>query len=506
MAQPEAASPPAFPESEERKIILLLCCLAAIHIFILSAAFPPMNNVDEEAHFDLVLKYSHGHVPRGIEPFSTEAARDVILYGSLEYHLNPSDFPGGKFPPPAWSAPSMDPATQQALIDRFVFWAKHPNYECPQPPLYYALAGLWLNAGKELGFKDGALIYWLRFLNILFVVALVLLGYGATRIIFPQNLFIRMSVPALLAFVPQSAFYSIGNDILSPLCFGLAFLCLAKMFRQKIPSVRWYAVMGLALAATFLAKTTNLPLLAIVLAFLFVPARRLMKEKKMNASLASWTALLVCALLPVSAWMIVSKNNFGDFTGEKLKAEYFGWTIKPWTEWWQHPIFSPSGAWTYLSGELATFWQGEFWWFGKPMGMAFLNIIYTLASLLLPAITLINLFKREKVTPLQSQMLYLGMICFVGFLGMFAFLSVIYDFHDCVNPSRAHPFFAAGRMMLGMLIPFLIVVAFALDCLLKPFGTAIKFSALASILLAMLSAEIFTDWPAFFSQYNWFHM
>jgi hypothetical protein len=51
-------------ESNERKVVLLLALLAAVHVFIFSAAFPFFNNVDEQIHFDLTVKYSQTHVPR----------------------------------------------------------------------------------------------------------------------------------------------------------------------------------------------------------------------------------------------------------------------------------------------------------------------------------------------------------------------------------------------------------------------------------------------------------
>jgi hypothetical protein len=57
----------ALSELNERKWVLLLCVFAAIHVFIFSATFPFFNDVDEQAHFDLVVKYSHGHVPRTLE-------------------------------------------------------------------------------------------------------------------------------------------------------------------------------------------------------------------------------------------------------------------------------------------------------------------------------------------------------------------------------------------------------------------------------------------------------
>jgi hypothetical protein len=60
-------------------------------------------------------------------------------------------------------------------------------------------------------------------------------------------------------------------------------------------------------------------------------------------------------------------------------------------------------------------------------------------------------------------------------------------------------------MILGTLIPFLLLFVYGLDRLLNRFGTAAKFITLAGTMSAMLALEIVTDWPAFFSQYNWFH-
>ena len=100
-----AKSPLNFPASLERRIILLLCFLAACHVFIFSAAFPPINNVDESVHLDLAVKYSHGHLPRGMEPRYRESLNYVVIYGSQEFLNAPETCPEGKFPPPLWTQP-----------------------------------------------------------------------------------------------------------------------------------------------------------------------------------------------------------------------------------------------------------------------------------------------------------------------------------------------------------------------------------------------------------------
>ena len=498
--------PAAVSETQERKIIVLLCCLAAIHVFVFSAAFPFFNNVDEPAHFDLVLKYSHGSVPRGLETFSADSAIYLSLYSSCAYLGTPDMFPDGRLPPPPWTQPVEK--MRQDLAINAPAWQAQTNYEVSQPPLYYALAGLWWRLGKWCGFEGGRLLYWLRFLNILFVAALVLLGYKAARMIFPGQRFLRLAVPALLAFMPQSAFYSIGNDVLSPLCFGAAIILLIHFFRPEIPGVPPGGVIGLMLAATLLAKMTNLPLLAVSVAAMLLNLFYLAKNGKVRAALPALTTLFFCAALPMACWMTWCKCNFGDYTGSKLKMEHFGWTLKPFAEWRHHPIFSPGGVWTYLNGQLATFWQGEFSWHNQPLASPAIDFIYTAISLLLLLLASMYLFRRfVNLTPLQRQALGFALASFIAALAFFALTSVIYDFHDCPNPSREHPYFQAGRMILGALIPFLLLFVYGLERALSFIkGRWPCWLALAGIILFMLISEIAMDWPVFASQYNWFHM
>src|ERR1700677_1396802 len=249
---------PVLSASHEKRFVWLLCVLAALHVFIFSAAFPFFNNVDEPAHFDLVLDYAHGHVPRGLENTSRESSVYLALFCSCAFFGPPS----GPMPPPPWTEP-VD-KMKQDLAFNATGWQTQKNYEDSEPPLYYALAGLWWDSGQSLGLASGRLLYWLRFFNIVLVVALVWLAYLAARLVFPNNLFIRIAVPTLAAFMPQTAFYSIENDVLSPLCFGLVFLCVLKWLAVEAnPSPQWAVTTGIAFTATWLTKATNLPLLGI---------------------------------------------------------------------------------------------------------------------------------------------------------------------------------------------------------------------------------------------------
>src|SRR5208282_276823 len=147
--------------------------------------------------------------PRGLEPISRESMQYIVIFGSQEYLWSPKTFPDGRFPPPPWTQPAKEIAP--VLLGREAAW-QSANHESSQPPLYYVLAGLWWHLGKWCGIEGGRSLYWLRFLNMLFVAALVWVGYAAARMIFPGQCFLRIGIAALLAFLPQSAFYSIESD------------------------------------------------------------------------------------------------------------------------------------------------------------------------------------------------------------------------------------------------------------------------------------------------------
>jgi len=490
----------------ERSVVRLLCLLAAVHVFVFSAAFPFFNNVDEANHFDLTVKYSHGHLPAGPELVSAESMQYIAIFGSQEFLWKTNSFTNGRFPPPPWT---QSPEVLRRYLAANEMARQHiVNYENSQPPLYYALAGVWRNLGEWCGFENGRLLYWGRFLNMFLVAALVWVGYVAARLIFPESGFLRLGVPTLLAFIPQTQFYSIQNDVLSPLCFGVAYVCLVRWWQAEPPTVRLGIITGLTLAATYLTKISNLPLVMLAAGVVLLKSGHWWKVGQVRAGLPPLGSLALCALVPMTGWLVWTKLAFGDFTGSTPKIEILGWTQKPFTEWWHHPIFTPHGLWTFLSGTLATLWQGEFLWHRQPLAFPGVNLVYALSSLGLTGIALVNLLPPFKTaTSAQRQALWLGFGSVCAAMAFLGFVSIIYDFHNCFYPSRACPYFTSGRLMLGALVPFLLLVVFGLD---RAFSFTEKnwprWLALAGLVWFMLVSEIVTDWPVFFSEYNWFHL
>ena len=136
----------------EVRIAAGLCALAALRVFLFSAAFPFFNNVDETNHFDLIVKYARAHVPGGLELRDATTSRAVALYDSPEYFFRP----GANVRTTVPRFRLGQTAVEQRYLDQIAeASAQRKNHESTQPPLYYALAGAWYRLGEGLGLSGG---------------------------------------------------------------------------------------------------------------------------------------------------------------------------------------------------------------------------------------------------------------------------------------------------------------------------------------------------------------
>ena len=486
----------------ERIAIVVLCLLAAFRVLVFATAFPFFNNVDERRHFDLVTKYGGGHFPRGSELISSETLPYLAWYASPEFLAAPEDLPGGYYGP-FWMHPAEEVAPTVARVEEI--WGHTPNQECSQPPLYYLTAGFWFDFGKLIALKRGTLLYWTRLVNVPLIALLVWLGYVATRNVFPQRSDLRIGVPLLIALLPQDAFYGIENDALSPIFFGMAFTCLARWLGQDRHRVSLGAATGLLVAAAYLTKASNLPLVCVAFAAIAFWSFHECRVGKFRQAVPALLAFIASALVPIAAWAIWTKINFGDFTGAASKAQLLGWTAKPLSQWWPHPVFTAAGFWTFLSELLASFWRGEFMWHGRTIGPGSLDLFYVLSSIALFAVAIVSLIRRHNLDRSQRRALWVAAVSVVASVAFLALLSLQFDFGNCINPSRARPYFFQGRLMLGALIPFALVYVYGLERLLYRWP-ALFLPLLTVMLLVVAATDAFANRVAFSSSYNWFHM
>jgi hypothetical protein len=489
----------------ETRIVVLLCCLAALRVFLLSAAFPFFNNVDEQSHFDLVYKYSRGHVPGRLERRDADAARTIVLYASPEYVYEPGQYPEGA--PPRFRWP--DSVEAQTEIERLVADSKEKmNFESTQPPLYYAVAGAWYRIGEGIGLRGGQALYWTRFLDVVVCAGLTWLAYVFARTCFPDRSFLRLGVPLLVAFFPQDAYHAVNNDVLLPLVNGAAFLCLVLIGRGATKSYAFYAGTGVLVAAGILVKFSSVALLPVSTAMVAFDVVRRRNGGEKRQAIVKGAVLLGVAAVPIAVWCARNYVLLGDVTGSTSKTQFLTWTLKPLPAMFDHPIFSLSGLAVFWHDTLARFWRGEFVWGLRSLSSSGWDHFYSATSFLfiVAAVIAPATWKKDSKA-IQRDVLWPSLALFALSLVFLAVISVVYDFGECFYPSRSMPYVTSGRLALGALLPFVALYLYGLDALLPArLPVTVRWLVLIVPVAWMTLSELRMSAVAFRSAYNWFHM
>lgn len=474
-----------------RVVILGLALVAALRVLLLAAAFPFFHAVDEHQHVDTIHRWSRGQLPG---PETVHIADPVIdwalRFGTFEY-LEPDP------EPPYYARPAFQPGAPWATLARNAF-ASVVNQEFESPPVYYATAALWYRLG-EIGLRDLDLLLWLRALNALTLALLVLGSHAWLRRRAPDDALLHTGVPALIAFVPQDAFYGVSPDGFCALLGGLAFAMAVEASDGRRRGGGFDVTAGLAVAAAFLAKYTNvvyaglLGLGYLLRASMHGPAKRVAAR----AAIAG-----VAAAVPIGLWLGRNQAVVGDPFATARKVAHLEWTPRAWSQLLEHPVFGAAGAFTWLRETLVHFWRGEFRWLGEPMTWAWLDTTLWTVSLLALLVGAASawhaLRRRDWLEPL-------ALLATIAGFAVLAVLSARFTFADWGNPTRLHPYFVEGRLVLGVLLPFCIVfvrgVALA--------GARLPAWAPPAALAAWIAFVSVTDWilaaPAFASPWNWLH-
>lgn len=484
----------------------VLCGILIVRVFLFNAAFPFWNNVDEQAHFDTVVKYSKGYLPRfNTNDYDPESIALIVLYQSPEY-LNNLDMLGwSQWPAPLWRA---QPAQAERVIrGESGKWREKKNHEAYSAPVYYGIAAAWYDLGKLLNLEGIHLLYWLRFLNVPIYVALFWLTHLFCSRIFKGSPSMQTGTLLLLTFFPQDVFYSINSDILSPV-LSLAALLAAFTVLENGGRRFLYIATGAAFAATVLVKFSNLPLLAVFALFILLLARKAVKAGTFKTELANLLLMAAACAVPLTLWLAWNAHALGDLTGSSEKIRILGWTVKPLAEMLTHPLFGFDGFITFTSDLLKSFWRGEFLWETEPIASLGMDRLYVASSWLFVSASIASTFvAAEDYAPGQKLVVRISAFALLSYVCFFAALSTAYDFGSCSNPSREHPYFTSGRLALGALIPFLLLYLDGLRALLARISRKIDpVVAVLAICLVIAVSESTLTHAAFKSSYNWFHL
>lgn len=185
------------------------------------------------------------------------------------------------------------------------------QYEDHQPPLYYLLA-----AGVY-GATDGN-PYALRLFSVLLGAGVVIVAWGAVRLVAPAQPYLALGVAGFVAFLPQhlAMMAGINNDSLTELIVALTlFACLVYVGNGKRvgPLIRLFShpsALGVLLGLAFLTKLTAYPLVAVIAAAILLRART-----------ERWGVAKITAQL---AWVLIPALVFGSLLWLRNLSVYPG--------------------------------------------------------------------------------------------------------------------------------------------------------------------------------------
>ena len=468
-------------------IVALLCLYAGVRIFVFAAAFPLFNNVDEQSHLMSIQMYARGEWPgKELPHIDAESAKFYALYGSPEY-LVPKEWMTGNTWIPFYQLPPQEAYSRASRA--YFHYLYRSNFEAQSPPLYYLLGAGWYRIGAASGMRDWELAYWVRFLNPFAYMVLVWASYRFVRKAYPDRIFLWLGVPGLLAVFPQDVYFGLNRDVLSAPMAAVALLLMVNIVDEEKPA-RWLLIAAsLFVGFTFLVNVSNCVLYGALALALWFWARKSTAASAMKMWVGSGSVF--ASLLPPALWMLRNHAIMGDFTGSRAKVEALGWTLKPLSEIFNHPLFSATGF-DFLKDLCLRFWRGEYVWHMEPMRWRIADWFYLISSAAFIVAFMVNSIRRWKRSTLAQRFaeIQAPLLVFTSVLFM-AVISLPFDFHNCPYPSREYPFFVSGRIISGALLPFVIIYVGGMDALLTRVRKWMSPAAILACLMVFITITEF---------------
>lgn len=367
-------------------LVLLYVAKALVFVFI----FPPFSGHDEVAHYSYIRTVVDEHrVPSLLQnPAIVDANEAARVAGTNRYDnpyvdLLPTDLYQYCRYTLQWFCAPTNPAYAEdsVRVTRYgtgadgspVYQADGVQYAANHPPLYYLIMApiYWLS--ERAGASVETQLYLLRLAAIPFGLAVVLLAYLTTRLIFPRDVFLLISVPAFVALQTQISYEAtmVNNDIIAIAIFSWILFLVVRAIRDEFPA-RTSLLMGFALGLGIITKSTSITGAAIIgLAMLTLISFRSLADIRSSLPRFFRTGLIIAA--PAIAlslpWYIHMYRTYGNFTALPQVLEL--------QKQWNHPAGTFSGLLfniDFLKARFSEMW-GEFGWRVLPFDPVLMQII-----------------------------------------------------------------------------------------------------------------------------------
>ena len=312
-------------------IVLLLAVFSCKQLFSV-AAFYPFSGHDELAHYSYIRTLAtEGRLPqlpdlqewrsqlRGGQPPPTDQIPDELYPYCrfvLDWYCEPENLRWRENPPRIVTVPG------------YGYFPSGYQYVANHPPLYYFLMApiYLLSQGASIEVQQ----YLLRLAAIPFGLITVYAAFRATRLLFPSDWFMVITVPAFVAFQPQISYEAamVNNDIVAIAIFSLLLWGIVAGMKRQFPS-RVCLLLGVTLGAGLLVKSTTASIAPVIaLAMLW------------SLGIRDWRRLIargllvgVPAALMAAPWYLYLYRTYGDLSGLKRVQELQYWNAPMGTFW-----------------------------------------------------------------------------------------------------------------------------------------------------------------------------
>ena len=300
-------------------LILLYLAKAIILVFV----FPPFSGHDETAHYSYIRTVVDEHrVPTLTQDPAMAEARGTRGNDYVDL-LPPELYPYCRYTLQWWCDPMQRSHTGGPVY--VTEWGSRTNtqadgvqYAANHPPLYYLIMApvYWLS--EQAGAGVTTQMYLLRLAAIPFGLIVVLLAYLTTRLIFPRDTFLLITVPAFVALQTQVSYEAtmINNDIVAIAAFSWVLYLVVRAIRDRFPA-RTSLLIGFALGLGIVTKSTSLSAAAFV-GVAMLTLLGFTSLARFRASLPKFigTGLLIAApaIALAAPWYIHMYRTYGNFT------------------------------------------------------------------------------------------------------------------------------------------------------------------------------------------------
>jgi hypothetical protein len=339
------------------------------------------------------------------------------------------------------------------------------QYEAVQPPLYYVLLvpAYWVS--RPFGFV--ASIYGLRLASVLLALTAVPLTWLLAQELFPKRPAIWLAAPAVLVAINgfNTNLATIGNDALVVPVAAVALLAAARF--HKAPSLKGAALVGLALGAALMAKTTTLGLVGILaLPYLWLLATRRQSVSDVAKAGAVTGGVTGLVLLPWVAWNMAT---YGSPTAASASSAITGQMMAQsklnLATLWDHVRLANMGFWdSALFSHLS----------GPPYERVF---TWTVIAAVVGGLA-VALARRDR--PARVALAWVGTALPLAFLGMEA---IVFGLFNGVG----HP---EGRHLYTALVPVSILIAAAAVIALGPRWGLVAVAAVIAVAFVVEQGEV----------------